>query len=194
MSASLIKVLNADTRRIVMLPLANKVVIKQDGIFHHLSTNMPAIDDKSYQALIGLLELSTDIEAELNTTRNYFIERCIGFAGEDKPLVGHKGYGLIFDQYSDAGYDIKVMLERLEFIIYSWNEEDSAAVLDRTYSDWDDAETILTAIDIIKAENVTDAFVTTYQDDDRLMVIYGDSGLKLIQDQAVDYAYKAFGE
>lgn len=189
MSASLIKVLNADTRRIVMLPLANKVVIKQDGIFHHLSTNMPAIADKSYQALIGLLELSTDIEAELNTTRNYFIERCIGFAGEDKPLVGHKGYGLIFDQYSDAGYDIKVMLERLEFIIYSWNEEDSAAVLDRTYSDC-----ILTAIDIIKAENVTDAFVTTYQDDDRLMVIYGDSGLKLIQDQAVDYAYKAFGE
>lgn len=182
MSAPLIQVLNTDTCRIVMLPLANKVVIDQGKVFHHLSTNIPAIDDKSYQELVGLLDLSTNTAAEINATRNYFIDRCLRFVGEDKPSVGYKGYGLVFDLYSDVGYNLKIMLERLEFIIYSWNVEDSLEILDRIYSGYGDTDIKLSAIEIIKAENVTYTFATTYQDDDRVMVIYGDSGLKLVQD------------
>lgn len=177
MSAPMIQVLNIDTRRIVMLPLANEVVINQGKVFHHLSTNIPAIDDLSYQALVELLDLPS---ADINLTRNYFVERCLNFVGEDKPLVSSKGYGFIFYLLSDAGFDLKCMLERLSHIIYSWYEEDSADVLSRIYDGSDDTVVKVSAIDVIKAENVTEAFVTSYQDGEKSMSLYCDSALKLI--------------
>lgn len=176
MSNPLVQVLNTDTCRIVMLPLANKGVINQGKVFHHLSTNIPAIDDLSYQALVELLDLPS---ADINLTRNYFVERCLNFVGEDKPLVSSKGYGFIFSLLSDAGFNLKCMLERLSHIIYSWYEEDSADVLSRIYGDSDDTVVKVSAIDVIKAENVTEAFVTSYQDGEKSMILYCDSALKL---------------
>lgn len=176
--APMIEVLNADTRRIVMLPLANKAVIEQNKVYHHLSTNIPAIDDQSYQTLATLLALPA---VDINATRNYFSARCVNFIGEDKPSVSVKGYGFIFDLLSDAGADIKLMIERLEHIIYSWNEEDSETVLNRLYAGFNDTSSITTtAIEVIKSENVTEAFVTSYQDADRTVILYCDSDLKLV--------------
>lgn len=176
MSTTLTPVLNTDTCRIVMLPLSNKAVINQGQVFHHLSTNIPAIDNKSYQALSKLLGLAVE---DTNNSRNYFIERCMAFVGDDKPVVSAKGYGFIFDLLCDAGFNLKLMIERLDYIIYSWNEEAANKVLERTYSDQDDMVTRLSAADILEAENVTEAFITSYQDGSDLIMLYGDSGLKL---------------
>lgn len=175
MTAPLNKVLNIDTCSIVLLPLSHKKVLEQGGIFHHLSTNIPAINGEDYEKLAAALGLDPVVSG---LTRSYFVDRCVAFIGDDKPVVSQKGYGVVFDLLHDAGFNIKQMLERLDFIIYSWREESEEDVITRTYSVQDPTRR-LSAVEIIESENVTDAFVTNYQGDRDLMVLYGDSGIKL---------------
>lgn len=170
MLEKILPVLNTDTNRIVMLPLANKVVIKQGSIIHHLSCNVPAIDDESYQALIeplGIVAVNDD-----QFTCDYFVNRCLDFKCEDKPVVSRKGYEIAFGILSKT-MNIKSMLEDLKNIILDWYEEDTAKVLARIGypSPFSDDDTEL-SIDIIKSANMTDAIVTSYKEDDKTMILW----------------------
>lgn len=161
-------VLNTDTKRIVMLPLSNKVVIDQGSIIHHLSCNIPAIDDASYQVLIEQLGLPV---VDDKVTSNYFVDRCIAVECDDKPVVSRKGYELIFDILSKS-MDIKSMLEDLSGIVLDWEEEDTEQVLARIgYTPLSDDDTML-AIDIIKSMVVTDAIVMSYENEGKTMILW----------------------
>lgn len=162
-------VLNTDTKRIVMLPLSDKVVIEQGFIVHQLSCNIAGIDDVSYQVLVERLGLPvTDVN---KVTSNYFVDRCIAVECDNKPVVSRKGYGLVFDILSQ-GMDIKSMLEDLDGIVLDWEEENTEQVLARIgYSPLSDDDTEL-AIDIIKSMLVTDATVTSYKNEDKTMILW----------------------
>lgn len=115
MEETISNVLNVEANQIVKLPLSNKQVIASGGVYHHLTTNMPAITDEAYRALAATMDLPAVTEFD---NYDYLLERAQQSAIEngfnDIPMR------IFYDMYMQLvsqGGTITHMLSKIDMIV-----------------------------------------------------------------------------
>ncbi len=146
MTDTMTPVLNTWNNEVVMLPLDNPTVIMQAKTIKIEGFELLGIDDNDYDELVAELELP---ELTGDETKDYFVKRCNAVAGYGTPMLSDHGYGEVFGILTDAGFNIKTMMEELHRIINTWHEgtpDDILHNLDINQDNMDDSDKLGAAI------------------------------------------------
>lgn len=173
-------VLNTSNNELVLLPLANRLVVKQETLVLNKELDIMTIDGDAYDELAEALQLTKYDEHEI--ARNYFVERCNQASGYGTRSLSDEAYRNIYDLMADSGDSIVDMLTHMHRILNSYHEDSAEDILDNAdieHENMSEEDKVSAAVDSICNNDFQTFYFSYLLDEDtpkeRVAILYSAS-------------------